>query len=403
MSEIFLTVDGYDLRRPEKSDRDFFVNLTEGRAVPAESDPVDREEAYKIFDWIMEMWAKYDLGPCIVENDEGIRVGVAGLKRASVEGVEVLDLGMTLEADHRNKGLGTTLAEALIEWGHDRSYGIAAHTVEDNKPALHLLNKLGFVRSLSSTISFGNVIRTGYKIFLKPAPQRQSDFDEVKTTGNISDFHSFDDGDDLINNEDWDEDRFLDEDFPFHEEDDFERPGYREIEKQNEYLLRRQSEFREAANYITNELNQFSEITRIFLIGSVAKPLKEEVPRFRRFKRHGIKVLHECMDVDLAVWMTDLGRLEMMRKAVVSALQKLQSEKNIGVASHQAEVFIFKTGTDNYLGRLCKFNRCPKGKPDCDVPGCGDTLFLKQHEDFIFHIHAIAPENSIVLFDREHS
>ena len=36
-------------------------------------------------------------------------------------------------------------------------------------------------------------------------------------------------------------------------------------------------------------------------------------------------------------------------------------------------MFILKPGTDRYLGRLCDFNACPKGKAECRVPGCRDV------------------------------
>ena len=38
--------------------------------------------------------------------------------------------------------------------------------------------------------------------------------------------------------------------------------------------------------------------------------------------------------------------------------------------------------TDRYLGRLCDFNACPKGKAECRVPGYGDVALLRQHEGF---------------------
>jgi hypothetical protein len=38
------------------------------------------------------------------------------------------------------------------------------------------------------------------------------------------------------------------------------------------------------------------------------------------------------------------------------------------------------------------------GKPECRVPGCGGTEFLRQHENFVFADDALA--NAVVLFDR---
>jgi hypothetical protein len=63
------------------------------------------------------------------------------------------------------------------------------------------------------------------------------------------------------------------------------------------------------------------------------------------------------------------------------------------------DVFLLEPRTDRYLGRLCHFGACPKGKPECLVAGCGAALFLRQHDGFVFD--ARSPDNGgIVLFDR---
>ena len=52
------------------------------------------------------------------------------------------------------------------------------------------------------------------------------------------------------------------------------------------------------------------------------------------------------------------------------------------VASHQLDVFLIEPGSDRYLGRLCSFSACPKGKRDCLVPGCGAIPFNKIVAEF---------------------
>ena len=141
-------------------------------------------------------------------------------------------------------------------------------------------------------------------------------------------------------------------------------------------------------------------VVRIVLFGSVAMPLKKEVPRFRKFQRAGIKVWHECADIDLAVWVSDLHCLETLRKATIEALKILLHEKNIGIADHQMDIFIMEPGTNRYLGRLCRFNACPKGKPRCHVPGCGATPFLRQHLDFTMSPESINPRTTLALYER---
>ena len=192
--------------------------------------------------------------------------------------------------------------------------------------------------------------------------------------------------------EDWDEED------PFSENDG--QPTPREIREEDKCMLRRQQDFRTAAEALAREFAGIPEVQKVVLFGSVAMPLKKEVPRFREFRCFGIEVFHECRDFDLAVWLLDRADLRTLRKAAVRALQTLGEEKNIGVAHHQADVFIFDAEKSRYLGRLCEFNACPKGKAKCRVPGCGATKHLQKHEGFVFKYAALEPNRSVLLFDR---
>ncbi len=188
------------------------------------------------------------------------------------------------------------------------------------------------------------------------------------------------------------------------DEDDWdpdEPPSDQDIREQNDLLLRRQREFRTAAEWVTRELAKLPVVTKVALFGSVASPLKKEVPRFREFRRAGVEVWHECKDVDLAVWITDTGDLKRLKKASSRALNALLERRNIGVAHHQVDMFLLEPDTDRYLGRLCCFGVCPKEfKPECQVPGCGASRFLQQHANFTFHADSLAPGRAEVLFDR---
>ena len=179
------------------------------------------------------------------------------------------------------------------------------------------------------------------------------------------------------------------------------RPSKQKIEEQDQYMLRLQRNFRLAADAVTDAFAQLPEVERVVLFGSVAVPLEREVPRFREFRRHGIAVWHECKDVDLAVWLSDLDHLRNLQKARSHALNELYQKQNVGVAHHQVEIFIMEPGTDRHLGRLCAFTRCPKDKLDCLVPGCGGTPFLKQLKGFIFSKAALEVDKTITLFDRQ--
>ena len=204
------------------------------------------------------------------------------------------------------------------------------------------------------------------------------------------------------------EGQFLDEE-AWDEELDYElemmhpprRPTAAQIEEQNRILLRKQRNFRVAAEAVAGAFAQFSVVERVVLFGSVAVPLKKEVPRFREFRRYHIALWHECSDVDLAVWMNDLTHLRDLQRARSRVLNELYEQRQIGVAHHQVEVFIMESGTGNYLGRLCHFTRCPRDKLECLVPGCGAVHLLQQHAGFVLWPDALAEGKTITLWERQ--
>jgi hypothetical protein len=173
------------------------------------------------------------------------------------------------------------------------------------------------------------------------------------------------------------------------------------IASQNKYLLRRQNEFRAAADIVTDAWMNFSEVEAVAVIGSVAKSPWKEIPRFSDFRRPGIEVRHECKDIDLALWLDSQDRLGELRRAAVIALRDAsEAGKGISVASHQIDVFLIEPGTDRYLGRLCHFNECPKGKRNCMVTGCGTIAFNKRFPDFTPHDDLLAPAEYAMLYKR---
>lgn len=178
-----------------------------------------------------------------------------------------------------------------------------------------------------------------------------------------------------------------------------QRPSAREVAEQDRLLLLRHESFRAAADAVTSSFTPFAEVQRVALFGSVARPLTREVPRFQPYRRLGIELLHECKDVDLVVWLTDVAGLRDLARARNRAVSEVDSTSGPGVAHHQVDVFLLDFATGEYLGRLCWFASCPNGKPECRAPGCGETLLLRQHKDFIFADDALT--DAVILFDRQ--
>jgi hypothetical protein len=173
------------------------------------------------------------------------------------------------------------------------------------------------------------------------------------------------------------------------------------IEEQNGFMLRRQHEFRMAADVVTDALMAFAEVQAVAVIGSVAKALWKEVPRFSEFRRAGIEVWHECGDLDLALWVDSQERLNELRRTTSSALRAAyEAGTGVSIVAHQLDVFLIEPGSDRYLGRLCSFNQCPKGKRDCLVPGCGAIPFNKRIEEFKPHADLLAPARYAMLYER---
>lgn len=173
------------------------------------------------------------------------------------------------------------------------------------------------------------------------------------------------------------------------------------IEEENNRMARRQRELRMAADVVTKCWLRFPEVRAIAVIGSVAKPLRKEVPRFSEFRKQRIEIWHECGDLDLALWLDSQHRLGELRRARDVALRDaFANGVGISVANHQVDVFLFEPHSDRYLGRLCSFNECPKGKPACLVPGCGAIPFNKHIAEFVPRADLLASAADTMLYRR---
>lgn len=178
-----------------------------------------------------------------------------------------------------------------------------------------------------------------------------------------------------------------------------------EIAQENAAMLKRRDAFRRVVEMAAIGFSKLPFVQKVVLFGSVAAPPKKEIPRFRRLRRARIEIYHECKDADVAVWVDDLTQLRALKRAVSDATNVFNQlichqEMLPGVAHHQVDVFLFEPGTNRYRGRLCIFGQCPKGKPECRVPGCGAQPFLQLHEEFEIHPRVFKEQPCVVLFER---
>ena len=177
-----------------------------------------------------------------------------------------------------------------------------------------------------------------------------------------------------------------------------------EIDEDNTRMLRRRDGFRRFADLFATAAARLDFVQRIVLFGSVAAPLKKEISRHARLRRARVATWHECKDVDLAIWLTDLTRLRALKRVVsdtTNAWQTVARAENLpGIPHHAVDVFLMEPVTDRYRGNLCIFGQCPKGKPECAVTGCGAHPFLQLYANFPFDHSAPLHPPAIVLFDR---
>ena len=172
-----------------------------------------------------------------------------------------------------------------------------------------------------------------------------------------------------------------------------------EEDEQEQYARRHQRQYLRAASYVAEALGRVPGVEKVVLFGSCARPI--ELKRiYSRRKRRSYVMWHQCHDVDLAVWVSDLSQLREFQRARSGALAELLRRERIGVAHHQVEVFVMEPGTDRYLGRLCTFSTCPRGKIECLAAGCGDTPLLQRHEHFVLDPQVLLPVRSQILFER---
>lgn len=121
-----------------------------------------------------------------------------------------------------------------------------------------------------------------------------------------------------------------------------------DIDRENRALLDRQRQFRDAADVVTDAWMAFPVVRAIAVIGSVARPLWKEVPRFREYRSRGIELWHECGDLDLAVWLDSLGDLDALRRACARALREMfEAGASFGIVGHQVDTFLFEPGSQS--------------------------------------------------------
>jgi hypothetical protein len=146
-------------------------------------------------------------------------------------------------------------------------------------------------------------------------------------------------------------------------------------------------ELRIAGVYVARDLSLLPEVVRVVLFGSAVDFSSDKAK--------------QRIGVDLAVWLTDLGRLKALQNARGEALNRLSTRRDIRLEAFQVAVHILEPGSDRYRGRLCNFGTCPERyMDDCRVDGCGAQPFLRQLKDYRHDREGFAVADREILFER---
>jgi cupin 2 domain-containing protein len=171
-------------------------------------------------------------------------------------------------------------------------------------------------------------------------------------------------------------------------------------DKEDKNALKRHQSFIAVVLELTERLIKHSEVERIALFGSLARPpALEPHPYSKRLRDRGVHIFHSPKDIDLAIWLSSLGNLGAIRKTMTKTISDM-AEQTPGLCDGSVELFVFNHQSGKYLGRVCHFSKCPKEHNDCFIQGCGTPKHLKTMKDFVLHPEAVSRFNSEILFER---
>jgi hypothetical protein len=173
------------------------------------------------------------------------------------------------------------------------------------------------------------------------------------------------------------------------------------IAAENSRMLQRRESFRRVAEALAKRLAEIPAVTRIVLFGSTVAPPRKELPRSGRFRRAGIEVWHECRDVNLAVWVSDLQCLEKLIRERRAGLAEMLARKKVDLDEKHVDILVMQA-EDDCLGTLCWHDQCPsQGKYDCFNRGCGTPPFVRPMRRGRFHAARVPADRKMMLYERE--
>ncbi|WP_349367950.1 hypothetical protein [Salinarimonas sp.] len=159
------------------------------------------------------------------------------------------------------------------------------------------------------------------------------------------------------------------------------RPMHEVVDEEDLCAIERQRRFRMVADFTVKAWATIPGVEAIGVTGGTAGKLWREMPYWRR--RRGPPSLHSVDRLEMVLWLSRTDELRRLHRAFSRVLNDLDAR---GVPHEMAGQYlfgiVFDAASEDYLGVICTYATCPKGKPACEVPGCGAVRFLRQFADY---------------------
>ena len=158
------------------------------------------------------------------------------------------------------------------------------------------------------------------------------------------------------------------------------RSRYELLAEEDERAIARQNMFRSIADLTARAWADIPGVEAVGATGGLVKKLWREMPYWRRRGEPSLASLHS---LEMAVWVSSTDCMLRLRRAFKKVLEDATGRGvPHGMADHFLKAVIYDAATESYLGIACIYNTCPKGKPGCEVPGCGAVRLLRQYDDY---------------------
>lgn len=155
---------------------------------------------------------------------------------------------------------------------------------------------------------------------------------------------------------------------------------YEILAEEDERAIARQKMFRSIADLTARAWADIQGVEAVGATGGLVKKLWREMPYWRRRGEPSLASLHT---LDMAVWVSSTHCIPRLRRTFAKVLQDATARGvPHGMADHFLSAVVYDAQTQAYLGFACTYSTCPKGKPGCEVPGCGAVRLLRQFHDY---------------------